>query len=328
MNYAKIYSDFIADRKGKEHLLASSGNYFESHHILPKSLGGSNDAGNLVKLTPEDHIRAHVIFAKAHGGNMWAPVNVMVSEYNVEFKKIPTRRVVKLAALARQKHGQAMRGNGNPFFGKKHTEATIAKISDGRVHMLKHADGSQVGGNQRELIKLTGLGARNVSRLVNGERNVCKGWFCPSINPTLLSKKDRLRTAWRANQGQITLYHKSGIVWTGFPVDAPIKVSDFHARNTHCQGWFRSKKERDSYEMTRALRAKSAAEKRGDISGLNNPRADKSKYKWKHTETGEIMVKTRVSAWKYGPLTKSGVASVLSGRQKQTGGWLFMGVAG
>lgn len=94
--------------------------------------------------------------------------------------------------------------------------------------------------------------------------------------------------------------------------------------HTHCKGWFRSEKDRDDYNANRRKRALSAASARGDISGLNNPRADQRKYAWKNIETGEIMVKTRVEAWKYGPLTKSGATSVMSGRQKQTGGWVLI----
>ena len=33
--------------------------YYETHHIIPKSLGGSNDKSNLVQLTPEEHYLAH-----------------------------------------------------------------------------------------------------------------------------------------------------------------------------------------------------------------------------------------------------------------------------
>lgn len=32
---------------------------YETHHIIPRSLGGTNDKSNLVKLTPEEHYMAH-----------------------------------------------------------------------------------------------------------------------------------------------------------------------------------------------------------------------------------------------------------------------------
>jgi len=327
MNYERVYSDFIKDRKRIEAVLVQSGEYLETHHIKPKALGGSNHKSNLIKLTPEDHIRAHLLLAKIHGGAMWAPLVVMMSGHNIGLKKIPAKRAVKFAAMARSKHGQAMRGYGNPFFGKKHTDAAKDKISDQRIYVLKHESGVKLRGCQRDLAKLSGIGARNVSRLVNGERNVCKGWFCPSINPTLVNKRDRIRESWRVKQEKITLYHESGEIWTGYPVDAPFKFSDFVDKNIHCHGWFRSERDRDEYRAKRRHMSLSAAIARGDISGLNNPRADKRKYKWENAKTGDIMVCTRVEAWKDGPLSKSGIASVMSGRQKQTGGWIFLGEA-
>lgn len=71
MDYHRIYLDFIKDRRAKEPGLAG---YSEKHHILPRSLGGDDDAENLIRLTPEDHFVAHLLLAKMHGGKMWAPV--------------------------------------------------------------------------------------------------------------------------------------------------------------------------------------------------------------------------------------------------------------
>ena len=42
--------------------------YFELHHIVPKSLGGSNDKSNLIKLTARQHYVAHWMLARALGG--------------------------------------------------------------------------------------------------------------------------------------------------------------------------------------------------------------------------------------------------------------------
>jgi 5-methylcytosine-specific restriction endonuclease McrA len=35
--------------------------YKEIHHILPKSLGGSNDKSNLVELTAREHYIVHML---------------------------------------------------------------------------------------------------------------------------------------------------------------------------------------------------------------------------------------------------------------------------
>ena len=44
--------------------------YTEEHHILPKSMGGTNNENNLIKLTPREHFIAHLILWKCYGGGM------------------------------------------------------------------------------------------------------------------------------------------------------------------------------------------------------------------------------------------------------------------
>ena len=74
MNYARIYADLIRDRMGKQ---PESPQYFENHHIKPRSLGGGNEKENMIRLTPEDHLFAHLLLAKIHGGRLWSAVFLM-----------------------------------------------------------------------------------------------------------------------------------------------------------------------------------------------------------------------------------------------------------
>ena len=43
--------------------------YYESHHIIPSSLGGSNDKTNIVLLTAKEHIVAHHLLCKITEGD-------------------------------------------------------------------------------------------------------------------------------------------------------------------------------------------------------------------------------------------------------------------
>ena len=81
MDYRKIYSAFIASRK---RISNARGAYTEKHHILPRSLGGSDDPDNLIRLTPEDHYFAHCLLSKIHGGGMWYALNMMACRRNGE----------------------------------------------------------------------------------------------------------------------------------------------------------------------------------------------------------------------------------------------------
>lgn len=43
--------------------------YTEKHHILPRSLGGSNDLSNIVELTAKEHYIAHLLLTKITSGD-------------------------------------------------------------------------------------------------------------------------------------------------------------------------------------------------------------------------------------------------------------------
>lgn len=60
MNYQKIYDNIIHNRL----LNSITDGYTECHHILPKSLGGSNDKSNLINLTAREHFICHLLLTK------------------------------------------------------------------------------------------------------------------------------------------------------------------------------------------------------------------------------------------------------------------------
>lgn len=63
--YNKWYFNII-DR-AKSRTLAND-DYVEKHHIIPKSLGGSNNADNLVCLTAKEHFICHLLLTKMTAG--------------------------------------------------------------------------------------------------------------------------------------------------------------------------------------------------------------------------------------------------------------------
>lgn len=77
MNYQKIYTAFIADRRATEDAIVLLESYTEKHHIMPRSMGGDDTPGNLIRLTPEDHFFAHLLLAKIHGGKLWYALMAM-----------------------------------------------------------------------------------------------------------------------------------------------------------------------------------------------------------------------------------------------------------
>ena len=62
MDYLKIYNNLVRTRKNIQNLEV----YSETHHILPRCLGGTDDADNLVKITYREHYIAHWLLTKIY----------------------------------------------------------------------------------------------------------------------------------------------------------------------------------------------------------------------------------------------------------------------
>lgn len=67
--WRRTYERLIAKRQAEP----PSG-YSERHHIVPVALGGTDDAGNLVRLSGREHFVAHLLLARLFGGTMWLAV--------------------------------------------------------------------------------------------------------------------------------------------------------------------------------------------------------------------------------------------------------------
>ena len=77
MNYLRIYNELITRAK-----LRSTITPCEIHHILPRSMGGSDDPENLVALTPREHFIAHKLLWKINGAGPMATAFVFMSDLN------------------------------------------------------------------------------------------------------------------------------------------------------------------------------------------------------------------------------------------------------
>ena len=64
MNYIAHYDRLI--ERARSRIIDG---YRERHHVLPRCLGGSNDPGNIVELTGEEHYVAHQLLVRIHSGH-------------------------------------------------------------------------------------------------------------------------------------------------------------------------------------------------------------------------------------------------------------------
>lgn len=113
--------------------------YTERHHILPKSLGGSNDRSNLVALTAREHYLCHLLLVRMTEGSARTS---MLRAFNA-FKMSSTKNPRQLTA--RQYQTIRLLTEGLPAWnsGKRHSPETRAKISAARKGQQSPMKGKQ-----------------------------------------------------------------------------------------------------------------------------------------------------------------------------------------
>jgi hypothetical protein len=146
--YARIYRALIA--RAQERTLAC---YSEKHHILPKSLGGSNTQANIVRLTPREHYIAHLCLVRCYMGRekqkMLNAIRYLVTNTTHGTRKYNS----KLFAQLREQYALSLKGNrrgignrgsdGRSFRGRVHTLASKEKMRQaklGQPHSKAHTE--------------------------------------------------------------------------------------------------------------------------------------------------------------------------------------------
>lgn len=121
MNYQRVYDAFMVDRRTKEADLTVS----ERHHIIPEAMGGKTNSDNLIRLSPEDHLFAHALLAKIHGGgNHWFSVEGVYQRW----RKSATPRMVRWDQRARKEIGKLSKAMHARPGHKEKLRASMEKV--------------------------------------------------------------------------------------------------------------------------------------------------------------------------------------------------------
>jgi len=121
------YLDFIAECKNK---LYPSDLLLHSHHIIAKHLGGTNEKSNLILLSVEDHCIAHLLLAELFPKDSLEYTNNLRSARILGKLSIKDKETMAIIA-------KAYEGEGNPFYGRRHSEETKQMIRDSNSIRLK-----------------------------------------------------------------------------------------------------------------------------------------------------------------------------------------------
>ena len=134
--------------------------YYETHHIIPRSLLGSNELGNLVKLTAREHFICHWLLSKITTGTgrtsmifaLFSMKRMSVTQpryttnitsrvyenLRIERSNLVTQQLTKrvCSAETRQKISDAQKGIAR----KKHSLETKLKMSEAHKHRIPDSE--------------------------------------------------------------------------------------------------------------------------------------------------------------------------------------------
>lgn len=136
MNYQRIYDDLIVRAKNRD----KPDCYCEKHHIIPKSMGGSDSRENIAVLTAREHYLAHWMLYKIHRNlqmscalfRMTTPVGNGRTRYTSHTYK--QAREFHSKELSKRFSGEnhpfyGVTGEDHPTFGRKHSNETKDVLS-------------------------------------------------------------------------------------------------------------------------------------------------------------------------------------------------------
>lgn len=174
MNYQAHYNKLM--QRAQDRILIG---YTETHHIIPRCMGGDNSRENLAVLTPEEHYIAHQLLVKMFPGNhklLWAAVAMTNST-----KKMPRHN--KLHGWLRRRFAEAM---SQKHKGRKHTAEARAKMSKAQLGKKRNPHNEET----KLKMSLIATGRKKSAEHVENLRIAKTG---KKIKPCSEERKERIR---------------------------------------------------------------------------------------------------------------------------------------
>ena len=140
----------IIERAKKENRKKGCGVYYERHHILPKSLGGSNDKSNLILLTAKEHYVCHRLLTVMYPTNKkiaFAFWNMCRCGNDNHQRHIPSARAYEYARIHLSK---TYKGKTAWNKGRKMTEEELANHASRQPGYTAWNKGKKTGPQSEE----------------------------------------------------------------------------------------------------------------------------------------------------------------------------------
>ena len=138
MTYDEYIKTLLSTRG--RHILDKN-KYTETHHIIPRCMGGSDDEENLIDLFPQEHYLSHKLLAEENPDNS----SLLTAWFRMCYKNgstgtqdfISSEEYSYLREKYSKKRSEIYSGENNPFYGKHHSEETKDKIRKS-IANIKH----------------------------------------------------------------------------------------------------------------------------------------------------------------------------------------------
>ena len=95
---------------------------YHKHHIVPRHMGGPDDASNIVKLTVEEHAEAHLELYQEHGLMQDLVAHRMLLGQIDKAEAIKILQKAPKSERWKKNMSERIKGEGNPMWGKSQTK--------------------------------------------------------------------------------------------------------------------------------------------------------------------------------------------------------------
>lgn len=147
MNYTHVYNMLMESRQILNRIKVK-GDGLEVHHIIPRSLGGSNSKSNLVVLTAREHYLAHLLLIKMHEGRNKA--KMVYAFHRMNFCNGSQARNSKDYDHIRSLYSKHVSGPNHPRFGVKRSNEFRERMMG---HEVKSSTRKKIGDALRGIPK-------------------------------------------------------------------------------------------------------------------------------------------------------------------------------
>ena len=119
---------------------------YHKHHIIPKHMGGSDDPSNLIKLTIEDHAKAHLKLYEEHGRYQdlmaWKGLSGIIPKQEL-VRELQSR-------ASKERHARHLRNGTHNWVGE--TNPSVKLVREGKHHFQQNIGNRPADIAQRALV--------------------------------------------------------------------------------------------------------------------------------------------------------------------------------